>query len=191
MTDDTHLDRLLAELGDRAQAELEQVRRDADAQAQAMSHAAEARAQIRTATALAECEAETMRRQANAIADARRAARGALLQAQHALVDRVCARARRRLAPRFADAANGDTMHRRLAELVTFAATTDVEARVPSGTAIDSTPQWRKTESPNAPPGFTLIGDGGHVIIEDTVDAWLNANRPQIAIDVCRAVEAG
>ncbi|HEU4612656.1 MAG TPA: hypothetical protein VFS15_11290 [Kofleriaceae bacterium] len=38
--------------------------------------------------------------------------------------------------------------------------------------------------------GLRLTADGGHLSIDDTIDAWLEADRAAIAIAVCRAVES-
>ena len=38
--------------------------------------------------------------------------------------------------------------------------------------------------------GLRLTADDGHLSIDDTVDAWLDADRGAIAIEVCQAVEA-
>jgi hypothetical protein len=37
--------------------------------------------------------------------------------------------------------------------------------------------------------GITIIGTQGRLVVDDSVDAWLESEHAQIAIDVCRAVE--
>jgi vacuolar-type H+-ATPase subunit E/Vma4 len=163
-----HFDRLLAGLGERAKAEIAQVRADAEEQATELRVAADRVVARRRADALAACEAEYMRRRAAAAADARHDARGTLLRAQHALVATVMSRARGMVVDRLARDGESPTVAARIAELESFASDGVV-------TSDD---------------GLKLVANDGRLVIDDTVDAWLDGERAQIAIDVCRAVEA-
>ena len=167
---DAHLERLLAELGDRAQSEIAQVRADAAARAESIRAAGVAGAAARCAEALAALDADVARRRIGALADARRRARGAVLRAQHALVDRVLAKVRVLAATRLAEPISECGIARRSALLRSYAVRSDV--------TVDRTAS-----------GIRLTADGGHLAIDDTIDAWLDADRAAIAIDVCHAVE--
>ncbi|HVX38193.1 MAG TPA: hypothetical protein VHB25_01375 [Gemmatimonadaceae bacterium] len=166
------MNRLLDELETRARAEIEQVERDARDRADALAVGVHEAAAARQAAALAECDAAFARRRAAAVADARREARLALLHAQHAFVDRVLERVQADLAARLA-ASGVDAFTARVDELRAFAASGAAEI------ALDA----RRG-------GFTLVADGGHLVIDDTVDAWLAAERARLAIDICRDAES-
>ena len=168
---DEHLERLLAELGERAQAEIAQVHTDATSRAAAIRCNAAAQADARRLAALQALEADLAHRTMSALADARRQARGTVLRAQHALVDRVLARARALVIEHLADPASDCGITRRAEVLRSYAMTSD--AAIERGDA-----------------GIRLAADAGHLSIDDTVDAWLDADRGAIAIEVCQAVEA-
>ena len=168
---DEHLERLLAELGERAQAEIAQVGTDAETRAQSIRIDAVARAAARKAAAVADLEAEFARRRTSELAEARRRARGGVLCAQHALVDRVLDRIRMLATERLAQPLSDCGIAARSALLRSYAVTADASVE--------------RVES-----GIRLSADGGHLTIDDTVEAWLEADRAAIAIDVCRVVEA-
>jgi hypothetical protein len=163
-----HFERLLAELGARAGSELAQVQADADAEACKILSAADRRIARRRDEALAACDAEYARCRAVAAADARHAARADLLRAQHALVDRVIERARSAVAERLAETNGSRALDERVADLSSYA-------------PLDAVVMKEK--------GITIIGTQGRLVVDDSVDAWLESERAQIAIDVCRAVE--
>lgn len=167
---DAHLERLLAELGGRAQAEMAQVGADAAARAESMRADCVAGAAVRRAEAFAALDAEFALRRLSALAEARRRARGLVLCAQHAFVDRVLDRIRVLAIGRLADPANEYGIARRSAILRSYAVSAD--ARI------------ERSES-----GIRLTADAGHLAIDDSIDAWLEADRAAIAIDVCHAVE--
>lgn len=167
---DAHLERLLAELGERAQAEITQVAADAAARAQSVREGCQVRLESRRSSALAALDSEFARRRTSALAEARRRARGAVLREQHALVDRVLGRIRRLAVERLADPASACGVARRAEVLRSY--------------AVGADPATERVES-----GMRLTADGGHLLIDDTVDAWLDADRAAIAIDVCRAME--
>lgn len=168
---DAHLERLLAELGERARVEIAQVEADAVVRADAVRARCASAVDARRDGALAALEADLERRRMSALAEARRRGRGAVLRAQHALVDRVLERVRRRAADRLARPESECGVQRRSARLRSYAIGADASVeRVASG--------------------LRLTADGGHLSIDDTVDAWLDADRAAIAIDVCRAVES-
>ena len=167
---DAHVERLLAELGERANAELAQAEAAARERADAVREAARRRAEAARTAIVAAAEAEEAARRAAAVANAQAAARGALLEAQHAFVARVRDAARARVTARLASAGDSEHMRARITALEAFAMTKDV--RVERG-----------------PGGLELVADGRHLRIADDVDAWLAAEAPQIALDACRALE--
>ena len=167
---DAHLERLLAELGERAQSEIAQVRTEAAARAGSIRAGCASRAEARRTEALAALDAEFSRRRMTVLAEARRRARGTVLRAQYALVDRVFREIRALATERLAQPSSDCGIQRRSALLRSYAATSDAVIE--------------RTDS-----GVRLTADGGHLSIDDTVDAWLDADRAAIAIDVCRAVE--
>lgn len=183
---DSHLDQLIAELGRRAHDELEVVAREAQARIDEIRRAARQQEDTDRGNALAALEADYERRTTVAVADARRAARAAMLSAQHGLVDRVLQRTRDIVARRFAPyaAANGSVaspagsrvdlasrLHARAEELASYASGGDADVAY-------------------AASGISLVADGGRLRIDDTVDAWLAGERRQLAIDVCRSLES-
>ena len=168
---DGHLERLLAELGERAHAEIAQVEADAAARADAIRARCASAIEARRAEALAAVEADMARRRTTTVAEARRRGRGAVLRAQHALVDRVLEKIRACAAERLAEPASACGIERRSTILRAYAVGAD--SAIERG--ID---------------GLRMTADHGHLSIDDTVDAWLDADRAAIAIDVCRAVEA-
>lgn len=165
---DSHFERLLAELGERAGAELEQARADAQTRADEILGAAEVRVAKRRDDALVVREAEYARRGAAAAADARHAARASLLRAQHALVAMVIERARAIVVERLEHDGDSPALAARIAELSSYATNGTVTRR----------------------DGLELVANEGRLVIDDSVGAWLAGERAQIAIDVCRAVEA-
>jgi vacuolar-type H+-ATPase subunit E/Vma4 len=162
-----HLERLLAELGERAGAEIAQVRADAESEASELLLAANRRIAAHRQDALTTCEADYARRRASAAGDARTAARGDLLRAQHALVDLVIGRARTMLAERLERERHSSSVDARVAELQSF---------VPNGVVTRR-------------DGLQLVANDGKILIDDTIDAWLEGERARIAIEVCRVVE--
>lgn len=169
---DVHMQRLLGELEARARAEIDQVETDARARAHALRTAMATDAAARQAAAIAECDASFARRRAAAIADARRDARLELLHAQHAFVDRVLARVKDLLTARLATAG-----------IEPFAARFDELRAYAASGAVEIAPDPRAG-------GFTLVADGGHLVIDDTVNAWLGAERARLAIDICHDAES-
>lgn len=167
---DEHLEGLLAELGERATSEIAQAAAAGQAEAEQIRAAAHASANERTAKALADCASEQARRRASETAVARRRARGVLLEAQHAFVSRALVRAKELIAERLR-AAGPQAMQARVDALVSY--TADGDATV------------KRDEE-----GIRVVADGGHLHIDDTVNAWLEQNRAELAIAICRAAEA-
>ena len=167
---DAHLERLLAELDERARTEIGQVEADAAARATAIRDEACKRAAARKAESLSALDAEFARHRGSELAEARRRARGTLLAAQHALVDRVLDRARALAVARLASSDSNCGLDRRATLLASY--------------AIGADPTVERLES-----GLRLTADSGHLEVNDTVDAWLESDRAAIAIELCRAVE--
>ena len=167
---DAHLERLLAELDERARTEIAQVEADAAARATAIREEACKRAAACKVEALSALDAEFARHRGSELAEARRRARGTLLTAQHALVERVLDRARTLAVARLATPESRCGLDRRATLLASYAIGADA--------AIE------RLES-----GLRLTADFGHLAVNDTVDAWLESDRAAIAIELCRAVE--
>lgn len=167
---DEHLERLLADLGERAKSEITQATAAGQAEVEQILTAARASARDRKAKALADCESEQARSRAAALAVARRRSRGALLNAQHAFVNRALTRAAELITERLR-VAGPQAMQPRVDALMSYAAEGDA--------------QIRRDEH-----GIRLTADGGHLRIDDTVDEWIERNRSELAIAICRAAEA-
>jgi hypothetical protein len=166
---DEHLERLLAELGERAKLEIAQATAAGQAEAERVRAVAELNARERIADALRICEREEAQRRAGEVAVARRRGRRALLEAQHAFVNRVLARAAELIAERLRTA-GPEAMQARVDSLLSYAADHDADVRA------DAT-------------GITVLADGGHLRIDDSVNAWLEQNHAELAIAVCRVIE--
>lgn len=167
---DRHLERLLADLGARAASEIAQATAAGQAEAERIRVAAQEKARELMARALADCELELARSRATEIAVKRRSARGALLDAQHAFVSRSLARAAELIAERLRGAGR-NAMQTRVDALVSY--------------APDANPEVRQGDD-----GIRVSADGGHLRIDDTVSAWLDQNRAELAIAICHAGEA-
>jgi vacuolar-type H+-ATPase subunit E/Vma4 len=166
---DGHVERLLVELEERANAEIAQVEEEARVRVAAIATSAAAAAERITQLALRACEADEARRRAVEVAGAQRASRGALLVAQHAFVDRVMARTHDIVRERLASI-DDQAISTRVAQLRRYAMTTDVR--------VDQDDE-----------GITLAADGGHLTIADDITSWLARDRAIVAIEACRAVE--
>src|SRR5690348_11100723 len=118
---EAHLDRLLAELGERAGAEIAQVRADAESEASDLLLAANRRVAAKREAALIACDADRALRRAAVAANARTAARGDLLRAQHTLVGVVIDRARSIVVERLEQELESASISARIAELQSFA----------------------------------------------------------------------
>jgi vacuolar-type H+-ATPase subunit E/Vma4 len=167
---DEHLERLLAELGERAKSEITQATAAGQADVERILSAAHANARERMAKAVADCESEQARSRATAIALARRRARGALLDAQHAFVNRALTRAADFITDRLR-VAGPQALQARVDALMSYTSEGDAQVR-------------------RGDDGIRLTADGGHLRIDDTVSAWLGQNRTELAIAICRAAEA-
>jgi len=160
---DSSFQRLLEELGTRARAEIEQV-------------------------------AAAARERNAALSNARHAGRRTLLAAQHALVERVLDASGKATIRKLGLCVNVERLVSRADELAAYAGNGAVEVRCQTALAEQITSrlgcrQVRVVSDDAAPWGLTLTADGGRLVIEDTVDAWLAARRSAIAIDVCRRIE--
>jgi vacuolar-type H+-ATPase subunit E/Vma4 len=166
---DEHLERLLAELGERAKSEIAQATTAGQAEAERILSAARANAHERMVDAVGECESEQARSRATAIAVARRRARRALLEAQHAFVNRALACGAQLVTERLR-AAGPQATQARVDALMSYTSESDAQVR-------------------RGDDGIRLTADGGHLRIDDTVSAWLEQNRSELVIAICRAAE--
>lgn len=168
---EAHLDRLLAELDERARADIAAVAAETASRIGTMRADQSARLEAERRSALAACERQAACDQASAVAAMKRERRSALLMAQHGLVERVLARVTVQLAGCFEHTAGHAGITRRADMLREFACSSDVSIVVSSN-------------------GISLVADGGHLRIHDTVDAWLAAERPRLSIEICRMMES-
>jgi hypothetical protein len=191
---DSHFQRLLDELGARARAEIDQVSAAARTRADTVAAESAARIERRRAAVISECDEDAQRARNGAMAAARYEGRGALLASQHAFVDRVLDAARQATNQRLALCVNAERLVNRADELLSFAGNGSAELRcrtpiaehIVAGLGADSA---RVVADDCAPWGLTLTADDGRLCIDDTVDAWLAAERAAIAIDVCGRIE--
>ena len=188
------IDQLLSELESRAATEVEAILANARSEAKRLLDDAHAATEKRQAAALEHCDRAAAEELRTSLGEARRAGRGELLEAQHAFVDRVLARAKLDAAPRLLDAANLPHIVARIQELAAFIpGAVDIQCPSMLVAALQSSlrhqPQLRPTPAAGNEIGFICIGEGGRVRIDDTVDSWLQATRAQQAIRLCRAID--
>ena len=192
---DPHFERLLEELGAHSRAEIDQVLEAARTRAAAIEAESTDRIARRRTAVLASCDEDWRRARDNAVAGARLDGRRALLEVQHALVDRTVRAAREVTTTRLGLCSDPDRVARRAAELVSYAGDGNVELRGRESVARHLAPAFasdarvRVVAGDTEPWGLTVVGDGGRLTIDDTVDAWLDGQRAAIAIDVVRAME--
>lgn len=168
----TQVESLLAQLATRARADIDAVLLSAREEAERLRSDAAQRCDERRTKALAGCDDEATHARYAAIAGARREARANVLAAQHALADRVVRAAREMIVGRLRAAGDTPALRDRVTELLTY-------FDQPSAVAV-----VRNDDG-------LLLTDSAHGLeIRDWVDVWLARERPRIAIDVCRAVEA-
>lgn len=168
----TQVESLLAQLATRARADIDAVLLSAREEAERLRNDATQRCDERRTKALASCNGEATHARYAAIAGARREARANVLAAQHALADRVVRAAREIIALRLRTAADTPALRDRVAELLTY-------FDQPSAVAVVTNDD-----------GLLLTDSANGMEIRDSVDVWLARERPRIAIEACRAVEA-
>lgn len=192
---DAQVERLLADLEARSRQEIEQVLADARASAARTAANTERRKSERRADALRFVEADTATCRVQALAESRRAALGDLLRSQYAAVDRIIGVARERVSERLASDVELPGLAPRMAALLEYVG--DVPARIRCrdaladrvSAALPPTSRVIVDPSAEAPPGFVITDEDDRLTIDDTVDAWLARERPQIAIEVRHAME--
>lgn len=168
----SQVESLLAQLETRARADIDAVLRAAREEAERVRADATRRCDERRANALARCGEDATSAQHAAVADARRGARAEVLAAQHALADRVVHAARELIVARLRSAADTPAIRGRVAELLTY-------FDEPAAVSVVTTHEG------------ILLTDSAHGLeIRDSVDVWLARERPRIAMEACRAVEA-
>jgi vacuolar-type H+-ATPase subunit E/Vma4 len=168
----TQVESLLQQLATRARTDIDAVLISAREEAERLRKDASQRCEERRTKALASCNDEATHARYAAIAGARREARANVLEAQHALADRVVRAARDLIVGRLRIAGDTPALRDRVAELLTYFDQPSTVAVVTNDDGV-------------------LLTDSAHGLeIRDSVDVWLARERPRIAIDVCRAVEA-
>lgn len=168
----TQVESLLAQLATRARADIDAVLLSAREEAERLRNDATQRCDERRTKALASYNGEATHARYAAIAGARREARANVLAAQHALADRVVRAAREIIVLRLRTAADTRALRDRVAELLTY-------FDQPSAVAVVTNDD-----------GLLLTDSANAMEIRDSVDVWLARERPGIAIEACRAVEA-
>jgi vacuolar-type H+-ATPase subunit E/Vma4 len=191
---DAHFQRLLGELGARAGAELDQVSAAAQARADSIRVESAARIEKRREAAIAQCDEDVQRSRNSALAAARHEGRRRLLDTQHALVERVVSAAVEATNRKLSLCVNPDRLSRRAGELLSYAGNGPAELRCRTPIAEQIAARLRPrganvVADDDAAWGLTLVADDGRLTIDDTVDAWLEAERAAIAITVCRRIE--
>jgi len=168
----SQVESLLQQLATRARTDIDAVLVSAREEAERLRNDAAQRCEERRTKALASCDDEATHARYAAIAGARREARANVLAAQHALADRVVRAARELIIARLRSAHDTPALRDRVTELLTY-------FDQPSAVAVVTNDDG------------LLLTDSAHGLeIRDSVDVWLARERPRIAIDVCRAVEA-
>lgn len=188
---DEHLDRLLAELGERSNAEIAKIQSEGRAAVDTIRRDVAARIAKGRDAAIAACEAESAERRAEAIAAARSRARSSLLRAQHTLVDRVLDLARAESASRFASACVVPTLVARTRDLLTYVPEDGAVVRCRAQLS-----QWLR--SPIAPVkvadddaadwGVIVSTSDGRLVVDDTVTTWFQREQPTLSMTICRRV---
>lgn len=188
------IDQLLSELENRSAREVAAILAEARAEADRLRAAARAEVERRRAQAVAQCDRDANDELRQLLAAAARAGRAELLEAQHAFVDRVLARAKADAAARLLDPATLPRLATRVEELAAFIPDS-VQIRCP--TSLVAALEQRLRHQPRLRPiptegdeiGLVLVSDDGRLRIDDTVDGWLDATRAAHAIWLCHAVE--
>ena len=191
---DARFQRLLGELGARARAELDQVSAAAQARADSIRVESAARIEKRRGAAMAECDEDVRRSRNGALAAARHDGRRRLLDSQHALVERVVSAAVEATNRKLSLCVSPDRLLRRAGELLSYIGSGPAELRCRTSIAEHIAAQLGPRDAKvvaddDAPWGLTLVGDDGRLTIDDTVGAWLEAERAAIAIAVCQRIE--
>lgn len=187
------IDQLLSELENRSTREVATILAEARAEADRLRAAACAEAEGRRAAALAQCDRDADAELRESLAAAARAGRAELLEAQHAFVDRVLARAKADAAARLVEPANLPRLAARVEKLATFIPGS-VQIRCPTTLVaaleerLHHQPRLRPTPAEESEIGLVLVSDDGRLRIDDTVDSWLEATRDAHAIWLCHAV---
>jgi hypothetical protein len=153
-----------------------------------------ARVEKRREAAIAECDEDIRRWRNSAAAAARYEGRRRLLGSQHALVERVLTAAVEATNRKLSLCVNPEHLAKRAGELLSYVGnvTAEFRCRPPIAEQIAARLDPRAARvvaDDDAPWGLTLVGDDGRLTIDDTVNAWLEAERAAIAITVCRRIE--
>jgi vacuolar-type H+-ATPase subunit E/Vma4 len=187
---------LISRLEQRARAEIVALRtQTAERVAAAEREAAGAR-NARRVAALRECDASVEAEAASALAAAATDARRELLDAQHALVDAVLARAAARLpallsGERLAD----EQLVRRFRGMTTYldGAPAEVRCRRELAERVRAllVPEWPASHvvADDTITGLRALDGNGRITIDDTLETRLERLRAELTIEICRAAE--
>lgn len=187
-------ERLLHELEERARAEAAAVLGDAERQASEIRAAAASRGAERHAAAIRACDDEVSIGHAEALADARLAARRRLLEAQHAAVARVLEEVRRVAAAEANDwSVPDEILDARVAEVLSYLGGDPAELHCPPAlveriSALARTDAVSVRGDPAIEVGVRASTLDGRVTVDDTLDAWLLHDRAALAIEICRII---
>lgn len=189
---------LISRLEQRARAEIEALRtQTADRVAEVEREAAAARDARRVAV-LRECDASVETEAASALAAGAVVATRELLDAQHALVDAVLARAAARLPELVSGEHLGDEqLVRRFRELTTYLDGAPAEVRCRrelAGRVRDLLArEWpaSRVVTDDQTTGLRVLdgNGGGRITIDDTLETRIERLRAELTIEICRAAE--
>jgi len=137
---------------------------------------------------------------ARALASARLDGRRRVLEARDVLLDRLFARARELLAEAIQQPAARRRLAERASEALEFIPAGAATIQCSPGVApileaelrdlLEREPQGVRVETdPELPPGFRVVGAGGSLTVDATLEKLLELDRPILAIEVLRRLE--
>lgn len=189
------IEQLLATLEREGNEDAERVLADARAEAARLRADAEEDLDRRRREAIEPEERRLRGEVAAALAVARRAARGAVLDARERLLERIFAAARTLLS----DAAAGETYQRTLRrgveEAVSYAGETPAVMRCSPALApaltrlVRGRPNLTVEPDADAPPGFSITTADGSLSVDQTLTGRLEQLAPQLAIELVARLE--
>jgi vacuolar-type H+-ATPase subunit E/Vma4 len=185
---------LIARLEQEAHNRVEAVHRDADAEVRAIEEEAERAVADAMSLHLAHEHAARHAVRERELAGARRNARARELEAQHALLARVVARARSLLYEAAASSAYGAVLPRHLDEALSFLHGLHPRVRCQSAFAPVLAAAIARSEGAILDvdeaigPGIIAEAGDGSVIVDNTLAARLTRVEPELAVELARRV---
>lgn len=189
---------LISRLEQRARAEIVALRtQTANSVAEAARQAADGR-NARRVAALRECDASVEAEAASALAAAATDARRELLDAQHALVDAVLARAAARYPALVSAEHLGDEqLVRRFRGLTTYldGAPSEIRCRPELAERVRAllAREWPAShvvaDDETTGAGLRVLDASGRITVDDTLETRVERLRAELTIEICRAAE--